>query len=151
MNPSIILAVLIAVAPQSAPRDHPAYVLSQDDGGSDGFSAPRQYLSAPQQTSPTTRMAWSWSLSAAPDGAPLIDAFLNEYDCAASTVRRVRQERYRAGVLYDTRVSEAGFRPPHWLEMERRILGEVCRGSYRALPQVESLDAAAARLLSTRP
>lgn len=144
MNPSMILTVLIAAAPQSAPRDEPVYALSEEDGRGD-------YLSAPQQTSLNTRTAWSWSVSAGPDGAPLIDAFLNEYDCAATTTRRIRQERYRAEALYDTRVSDAGFRPPHWLEMERRILGEVCRGSYRALPQVESLDAAAGRLSSTRP
>ncbi len=151
MNPTIVLALLIAAAPQSAPRDQPVYVLSQEAGGGDGFSAPHQYLSAPQQTSPTTTTAWSWSVSAAPDGAPLIDAFLNEYDCAAWSTRRIRQERYRDDALYDTRVSEAGFRPPHWLEMEGRILREVCRDTYRALPQVESLAVAAARLSAKRP
>lgn len=144
MNPATVLFVLITAAPQSAPRDQPVYVLSQDAGRGD-------YLSAPQSTSPDTRTAWSWSVSAAPDGAPLIDAFLNEYDCATSTARRIRQERYRADALYDTRLSNTGFRPPHWLEMEQRILGEVCRGSYQALPQVENLDAATARQSSTRP
>ena len=144
MNPMIVLALLLAAAPQSAPLDQPAHVLSREPNRGD-------YLSPPHQTGPATHTAWSWSISARPDGVPLIDAFLNEYDCATSTFRRLRQERYRGDVLYDTRVSDAAPRPPHWLEMEARIVNEVCRGGYQALPRVESVAAAAAELSVGRP
>lgn len=77
---------------------------------------------------------------------PAVDAFLNEYDCNTSQLGRVRQQRFRDGGLYDTRDSEAGLRSPHWLEMEGRVMEEVCRDTYLTLPQAENIPAAAAEL-----
>lgn len=147
MIPTLALAVALLLSAgqqQSAPLDGRAYILSQSEGRGD-------YLSAPDHTGPNTSTAWSWSVSSTPDGTPLIDAFLNQYDCETSKFRRIRQERYRADRLYDTRLSDAGFRSPHWLEMEGRIMREICRGGYQALPQVENIPVAAARLSSERP
>lgn len=141
---ALAMALLIPVGQQSAPLGGRVYILSQSEGRGD-------YLSAPSQTGPNTRTGWSWSVSATRDGPALIDAFLNEYDCETSQFRRIRQERYRADHLYDTRVSDAGFRSPHLLEMEGRIVGEICRRGYQALPQAENILVAAARLSSERP
>ena len=140
---ALATALLFPGEQQSAPLDERVYILSQGEGRGD-------YLSAPDQTGPNTRTAWSWSVSSTPDGSPLIDAFLNHYDCETTRFRRIRQERYRADQLYNTRLSDAGFRSPHWLEMEGRILREICGGGYQALPQVENIALAAARLSSGR-
>lgn len=145
MIPMAVLATTFLIPPglQSAPLEGRVYALSQDDRWG-------AYLSAPDQTGPNVRMAWSWSVWLTQDGSPLIDAFLNEYDCDRSQFRRVRQERFRDGELYDTRDSETGFRSPHWLEMEGRVIEEVCRDSYLTLPQAENIPAAAAELTSGR-
>lgn len=140
---ALATALLLLGEQQSAPLKEQVYILSQSEGRGD-------YLSAPDETGPNTRTAWSWSVSSTPDGSPLIDAFLNEYDCETSRFRRIRQERYRADQLYDTRISDAGFRSPHSLEMEWRIVREICRGGYQALPQVENIALAAAGLSSAR-
>jgi hypothetical protein len=137
-------SVLMASGPQSAPMDQPAYMLGESDGRGD-------YVSSPQETGPRTMTAWSWSVTSRIDGTVLVDAFLNEYDCETSRFRRIRQERYRNGALYDTRVSDAGFRPAWWLEMEARILKEVCGGTLHRLPGVDSIPAATPRLAVGRP
>lgn len=146
MIPTAALATTLLISPglQSAPLAEQVYVLSQH--GRWGA-----YLSAPDQTAQHVRTAWSWSVRLTLDGSLLTDAFLNEYDCETSQFRRVRQERFRDGDLYDKRVSESGFRSPHWLEMEGRLMEEVCRDSYLTLPQAENIPAAAAGLSSGRP
>lgn len=143
-TPALAITLLLSVGQQSAPFDERVYILSQNEGRGD-------YLSAPNQTGPNSRTAWSWSVSSTSDGSLLIDAFLNEYDCGTSKFRRIRQERYRGDHLYDTWTSDAGFRSPHWLEMEGRLVREICRDGFQALPQVESISIAAARLSSGRP
>lgn len=146
MIPTVVLATSLLISPglQSAPLEGRVYVLSQDEGWG-------AYLSEPDQTAPNVRTAWSWSVWLTLDGSQSIDAFLNEYDCETSQFRRVRQERFREGVLYDVRVSESGFQSPHWLEMEGRVMEEVCRDSYLTLPQAENIPAAAAGLSAGRP
>jgi len=141
MIPTVVVATtfLISSGLQSAPLEGRVYVLSRHDRWG-------AYLSVPDQTGPNVRMAWSWPVWLTQDGSPLIDAFLNEYDCNTSQFRRVRQQRFRDGGLYDTRDSEAGFRSPHWLEMEGRVMEEVCRDTYLTLPQAENIPAAAAEL-----
>lgn len=99
---------------------------------------------------PNVRTAWSWSVWLTLDSSLLIDAFLNEYDCDRSQFRRLRQERFREGDLFDTRDSEAGLRSPHWLEMEGLAMEEVCRDTYLTLSQAENFPAAADELTSGR-
>ncbi|MBU0659976.1 MAG: hypothetical protein KKF15_14580 [Alphaproteobacteria bacterium] len=145
MIPTVVMATTLLISPGLpwAPFDGRVYVLSQDDRWG-------AYLSAPDQTAPNVRTAWSWSVWLTRDGSLLIDAFLNEYDCDTSQFRRVRQERFREDGLYDTRVSEGGFRSPHWLDMEGRLTEEVCRDTYLTLPQTENIHAAVAELTSGR-
>lgn len=143
---TVVLKTTLLLSPglQAAPLDGRVYVLSQHDRWG-------AYLSAPDQTAPNRRAAWSWSVWLALDGSRLIDAFLNEYGCQTSQFRRIRQERFREDGLYDARVPDAGFGSPHCLEMEDRMMREVCRDTYLALPQAENIPAAAAGLSSGRP
>lgn len=145
MIPAVVLATTLLISPglQWAPLDERVYVLSQDDRWG-------AYLSAPDQTAPNGRTAWSWSVWLTLDSSLLIDAFLNEYDCDRSQFRRIRQERFREGDLFDTRDSEAGLRSPHWLEMEGLVMEEVCRDTYLTLSQAENFPAAADELTSGR-
>lgn len=118
-----------------APLNERLYMLSQANGRGD-------YISAPVDSGKNTLVAWSWSISTYLAGPAKIDAFLNEYDCATSQFRRLRQERYNAETLYDTREDSAGFRPSSWMEMESRIVNEICNGTYARLPQIENVSAA---------
>ena len=71
MIPAVVLATTLLISPglQSAPLDERVYVLSQDDRWG-------AYLSAPDQTAPNGRTAWSWSVWLTLDSSLLIDAFL---------------------------------------------------------------------------
>lgn len=118
-----------------APLAERLYMLAQEDGRGD-------YLSTPVDSGRNTLIAWSWSISIYPTSPPKIDAFLNEYDCAASQFRRLRQERYRGQTLHQVRSGSTGFRLPSWMEMEGRIVREFCHQSYVRLPQVMDTSAA---------
>ena len=139
----ILLMAAAQLLSDGAPLDRPVHVLSEGEGQGD-------YVSAPHRTAEDRRTAWSWSVSRTAGGEILIDAFLNENDCGASSFLRIRQERYRDSTLYDTRMGNTAFRPPHWLEMEARLVRDICTDRVEGLVQIDSVHAAAGRISAPR-
>lgn len=104
------------------------------------------FLGSPIATEDGKLRIWSWSFFDTGGRLPNGSSFLNEFDCAARTYRRVRQEFYEGDHMEWARTTPARFRAPTGIEVEADTLRLVCDGGLDALPRVASPVAARALL-----
>lgn len=127
--------------PGSEAPNEPLSILDVDrDTGS--------FLGSPTPGEGGKVLIWSWSFFDTGGPLPNGSSYLNEFDCAARTYRRVRQEFYEGDHMEWARTTPARFRAPAGYEVEGQTMALVCDGGLEALPRTPSPTAARALLRS---
>lgn len=104
-----------------APREAALWILSERPGGGD-------YISDAVVLGEGTWTAWTWAVSTSAAYPDEVIAFQNRYDCRSGLFTRLRQEHYVAGELVEVSAEPSPPRPPHMLEVEARVMQELCTG-----------------------
>ncbi len=106
------------------------------------------FLGSPTPGEEGKVLIWSWSFFDTGGRLPNGSSYLNEFDCASRTFRRVRQEFYEGDHMEWARTTPARFRAPVGFEVEAQTMELVCDGGLDSLPKVASPMAARALLRS---
>lgn len=122
-----------------APREAALWILSERPGGGD-------YLSDTVMLEGETRTAWTWAVSTSAAHPDDVVAFQNRYDCSSGHFTRLRRERYVAGELVEVNAEPSLPRPPHILEVEARVMQDLCTGRSSSRQIVPNLDDARRRV-----